>query len=192
MLKDKDGIVPAAVLTIICIITALLLAFTNSITKDKIIEAEKKAATEKMQSILPKAKNFKEIDKVNLEKVKKEYEGVTAIYEAEDESGKIGYVIQVESKGYGGMLPIMVAINKDKKIEGVSIMTNNETPGLGKKVENPTFTNQFKMKDIKKFALKNLKSDEQQLDFRTGATISSNSVKNSINKALDAFIKINK
>lgn len=196
MLKEKEGMVPAIVLTVICILTALLLALTNSVTKDGIEKAEEKAAMDQMKTLLPDAEEFVAIpedvkaDVLDMTRVKAE--DVLAFNEAKKAGQTIGYVITIQQKGYGGQLPIMVGIDSVKKeITGVGILTNEETPGLGKKVEKPDFLNQFKGKSaVKNFALKPASESQQKLDAVTGATISSSSVLRSLNNTIKIFKEI--
>lgn len=196
MLKEKEGMVPALILTLICVITTLLLAFTNNLTKDKIAVAEEKAAMDQMKALLPQAEEFtpmaedKKTQLLDFANVKPE--DVLAFNEAKASGQTVGYVLTVQTKGYGGQVPIMVGIDSNTNtINGVAILTNEETPGLGKKVENKAFTDQFKGKAADKaFTLKEAKGSQQKLDAVTGATISSNSVLNSLNKIVKIFKEI--
>lgn len=194
MLKEKEGMVPAIVLTVICVVTALLLSLTNTVTKDRIAQAEANAKVELMQGIFPDADEFtaltpeKTLELATKAKVRPA-ENLVEVNEAKKGGNVVGYVMQIQSGGYGGPVPIMVAIDKaSKTITGVAVMTNDETPGLGKKVENKNFLDQFKGKPAdKEFVLKDPGAQKQKLDAVTGATITSNSVLKSINNALKVF-----
>ena len=47
-------------------------------------------------------------------------------------------------KGFNGDISVMVGIGPDAKLTGISIMTHSETPGIGSRVMEPVFTEQFK------------------------------------------------
>ena len=55
----------------------------------------------------------------------------------------VGYTFKVMTNGYGGDIEITVGINMDGKVEGVQIGQHSETPGLGAKIIEKTFTNQY-------------------------------------------------
>ncbi len=190
MLKEREGMMPAIVLTIVCVITGLLLAFTNNVTKDKIALAEQNAAMEQMRALLPEASEFTALTEEELTELTEgeNIKGLTSVFEAKADGEMKGYVFTAETKGYGGMLPLMLAVRNDGTISGMSIMTNEETPGLGKKVESPDFTNQFNEKPAdKNFNYRDPSDSQQKMDAVTGATISSASVMSSVNKALKAY-----
>ena len=58
----KNMIKPIIVLTLICLITSLLLAAVNSVTKPTIEEYEAKVAAEACLKVMPNGSNFKEIE----------------------------------------------------------------------------------------------------------------------------------
>ena len=84
----------------------------------------------------------------------------------------------------------MVGITEDAKINGVSIMTHTETPGLGARVVEPRFTEQFK--NMEMGGALNLVSKGGKVEGITGATLSSTGVVNAVRNALDEFPKIKK
>ena len=59
---SKEKIVPTIVLTVICLVSALLLGVINMVTKDVILKAEIEAANKAMQEVLPSATSFHELD----------------------------------------------------------------------------------------------------------------------------------
>lgn len=108
------------------------------------------------------------------------------------DAGKIepgGYIFIARGTGYSSTIETMVGIDIDGKINGVKILFQQETPGLGVKIEEirrgetePWFTKQFKGKT----AVDNMgiTRDGGDLDAVTGATISSRAVINSINRGI--------
>jgi len=105
-----------------------------------------------------------------------------------------GYVFIVEGSGYSSTIKTMVGVDQQGVITGVKILFQQETPGLGAKVEEilygetePWFTRQFKGKTTSD----NIKVTEDggNIDSITGATISSRTVTNSINKGLAQLVE---
>ena len=84
--------------------------------------------------VLPSADSFEE---VTLDEMP---EGGVDIYEA---TNGTGYVVTAQSKGYGGMLKVMVGIDSNGVITGTEVLENNETQGLGSKVSEHAFMDQY-------------------------------------------------
>lgn len=165
----NDFVKPIVVLGVICAVTSALLAVTNNVTAP-IIEKNAAATANATRAALLPAGSFAE--------VKTDVEGVTELYAADD--GAAGYVVTAEAKGYGGMVPVMVAFNADGKIAGVNFLSNSETPGLGQKVRSEKFQSQFSGMPAEAFSL-------SDIDKVAGATISSSAAVTAINAAITAY-----
>lgn len=168
----KDFVMPIAVLTIICLVMGGLLAFTNNVTAPIIDKAEKAAAQEARLEVLPQGASFERMD-IDPEDLPS---SVTDVYKA---TNGAGYVVQLAGDGYGGKktLKIVVGVDEDGFITDTKVMSNNETPGLGSRVAEPDFKDQFNG------------LDESGLDgivTISGATISSNHYIDTVRDALEA------
>lgn len=158
---------PIIVLTLICVISSALLGATYTITKDTIDAATKAATDAAMAAVLPGAGSFEEIT----------VDGVEGVLLAAKETGGLGYAFQVQDKGFGGAYVVMVCIGDDGKITGTQLLDNSETPGLGSKTGEASFTGQFIGKD----------SALEGVETVTGATISSNAFIRCIGTAYQAY-----
>lgn len=126
---------------VICIVAAAGLAGTYSLTKDRIAEQDMLAKTRSLGIVMPSAKSFEPLDAV---KDKTVYDRCVkaagdvrfdGAFRALDASGQqVGWGILVAGRGYGGPLAIAVGVDRDGKVTGVTIVSMNETPGLGTKV----------------------------------------------------------
>ena len=76
----------------------------------------------------------------------------------------------------------------DGTVSGYKVIHSNETPGLGTKVSEPRFKEQFAGIRPKKHLFK-VKQDGGGIDAVTAATISSRAVIDAIQKAYDAYNK---
>ena len=132
----KKTIVPALILTAICLVIVSLLVLTNLLTEDRIAEAEKKAMRESAESVLP-AFRLEEIDG----------NGENGYIGYGEDGSVVGYVLLGAAKGYGGDVTAVVGVTPDGKITGVVIKAPDETPGLGANVSKDSFTSQFEGKD---------------------------------------------
>lgn len=174
----KEFIRLSAILCVITLVAALLLAGVNKITAPRIAQAEKNAAQEAMKKILPEADNFQEINE-NVSLAKKGNKNV-------------GYCVKVSSSGYGGDIVMMVGIDSEKTVQGIEILSHSETAGLGAKITEDEFKNQFKDKQSPLEVVKGETDSPSQMSAVTGATISSRAVADGIKKSfsmIDEAIK---
>ena len=161
---------PVVVLMTICIVVSGILAFANGITTPIIEENARLAADAARIELLPEATDgFDKIEDVTME-------GVKEVYKAKN---GCGYTVTAFGKGYGGEVVYMVAFDNDGVIVNAKVLEQSETAGLGAKITEPSFYEQFKGKD------KELTPDD--IDMITGATISSKASLTAINNARKAF-----
>jgi len=178
----KDIIKLGLTLFSICVVAALVLAFTNNVTSPVIAQRNIQANNESRKIVLPEADEFKQLKEINSDMVLEFYEGL--------KNGKvIGYTIKTSSKGYGGAVESMVGISKDGKITGVDIGNHSETPGLGSKATEPLFKNQYLDKDVSNALLvvKGSTKNDNEISAISGATITSNGVTNGVNAAIKIY-----
>lgn len=184
MQKDK-GFMPAFILCVIVLVTTTLLAFTNQITFEPRLALEAATVKANQLAMFPDASEFKPME---LARIQAELPGVASVDLAVKDGKNAGVLIQAKSRGYGGNVPVLVAFDLTGKITNLKILSNDETPGLGKKVEDKSFFGQFigKMTD-KPFTIKADETDKTRIDAIAGATISSRAVNEAMNQASSAF-----
>ncbi len=93
------------------------------------------------------------------------------IYIINSDGAEIGFAFLAIGKGYGGKIDILVGLETDMRIKGISIISHLETPGLGTKITKPDFTDRFKGINI---------DDVGEVDTITGSTISTKAVINAV------------
>ena len=161
----------------ICAGVALLLGVVNSVTKPIIEEfqAEKTAAA--MGQVLP-ADEY--------QKVEITYPNVTALHRALSGGEEIGYVVEVTSSGFGGTLSMVVGVDMDGAVTGVSVTDNSETANIGTKVVNDqTVLDRFIGMSHADGEI-TVNSGSNRFDGVSGATVSSKGVTAGVNTALAA------
>jgi len=182
MQKNENPIVLSLVLLVISVVVALLLAFTNSITKDKIAENTLNKQNAAKQEVLPLATEFVDF--------KYEKGNVKAVYQAVSGDKMEGWCVNVTPSGYGGAIDMMVGINPDLSVSGIKVVSNSETAGLGAKCTDESFKDQFKGKKAPLSVIKNGNAKEGEIVAITGATITSNAVVNGVNDAIQAIKEV--
>jgi electron transport complex protein RnfG len=80
----------------------------------------------------------------------------------------------------------MVGILADGTLKNISVLQHAETPGLGSKMSEPAFKDQFNDKRADSFNFK-VKKDGGDVDAITAATISSRAFCDAVNRALSTF-----
>ena len=156
------------ILCIIALVAGLALAATNMVTAGPIEEQSLKATREARIAVFPDASDFTEMTIA-------EDTGLDSIYEAKLNDETIGYVLQNTVSGYGGPIEIIIGIDTQGAVTGLSVGGSSfaETAGLGTQVKEAAFTDQF-------VGLAEMPVLNGNVDTISGATISSSAVINGI------------
>ena len=164
----KELIKYSALLMGVCACSGLLLTAVYKLTEKRI--REQKLLEERLasQEVLPDATTFK----------KEVRKGETIEIGLKD-GKKVGEVYLVTTRGYSGEIKLKVGVDLEEKITGIKILESLETPGLGAKIKEKKFLEQFKGKDRDKLHLRK-KKPSGDIDSITGATISSAAVVDAI------------
>mgnify|MGYP004658769897 CR=1 FL=1 len=92
--------------------------------------------------------------------------------------------------GFGGRIEMIVGFYIDGAIKNYVVTSNHETPGLGSKINDHNFKQQFDGFNPQKKILK-VRQDGGDVDAVTAATISSRAVLDAIKKAYDSYHNLN-
>ena len=162
-------------LTLICFFVSSAVAFSYKITKPYIERSANEAAYKAMESVLPEVQKFEDID-VSEETLSKY--NCTFIKRAENSKA---IAMQIEERGYQSGLIVMIGVDEDGKISGVSVVQHAETEGIGTRAMSEEYLNQYKNK-----------RNTTEIQLISGATYTSNGIKTAVTKALDLFDEIEK
>ena len=175
----KDILKLGGLLMLFTAIAATCLASIYSITKPRIEEQKKLVIARALSVALPEA-NENTIIPVGSGEDVLYYKG----YASPDTTGLVGYAFIARGSGYSSVIETMVGVDTSGNIQGMKVLSQTETPGLGTKVEaikygesEPYFTRQFLGKQAGNVAVK---QDNGNIDSITGATISSRALTNSV------------
>jgi Na+-translocating ferredoxin:NAD+ oxidoreductase subunit G len=164
------------VLFVVCGAAAGALAFMNQLTKDKIVEQARLEKAAALKEVVPDADSFKEVIP-------------NRVWDAVKGGEKTGSVILAVTQGYGGNIEIILGVGPDNTIGGIKILNQTETPGLGAKIVERPFLDQFLEKGPGAIALKKDDPSMGSVDAISAATISSRAVTNAVRSTLDSFAK---
>lgn len=161
-------------LLVIAVAAAAALTFTYGNTKPIIDRIKKERQDAALKRILPDADSFEE-----------KTEGKSTYFVATKEGTPIGRIFREAQKGYDATPVTMLVGIGDGNVVAVEILEQRETPGLGDKIKDDWFREQFvdKTKDDKLVV-------KEDIDSITGATISSKAVANGVKAALELNSKL--
>ena len=169
-------------LFVICLVCSALLAGVYALTADPIAAAAAAKNEAAIMEVLPDSA-------VKIEEVRTvEMDGQTYEYNlAYDEQGNtVGCAINVAPVGFGGPIAIKVGFDINGNIWNTKVLSQAETPGLGAKCVEPSFSEQFKGFNPmeKKLAVK---KDGGDVDAITASTITSRAYTDGLALAVKVF-----
>ena len=195
-LNTNSNVYTFVYMTIVVIIVAVLLALANQALKPR---QDANILLDKQKQILGALKvDFSQADPAEvyytLVQDTLRYENGTEVYVA-NLNGDIKYILPLSGKGLWGGIGGYLALDVDKNtIYGVNFNHESETPGLGAKIVEMPFREQFEGKHIRNAAgevvsvavLKAGKhaDGQEQVDAISGATITSAGVSTMLNEEL--------
>lgn len=196
--KEKAVMDPKYLLTltlkllITCVIVAGLLGWVNSITEGPITDITKANTETAMKAVVADpASTFS--DKLNITDdmvaAAAQYKTtVSEIYEVQSGGAPAGYAVKVSASGSQGTIVMMVGVDTEQAVTGVSIVTNSETSGIGSKVmgNEPLANSGVGVLD-QFIGMSHADGDlvvGSNVDAITGATVSSKGVTSGVNGAL--------
>ncbi len=172
------------VLTLIALASALALGFTYSATKKARHEAKIKKTLAAIKEVLPEYDNNPYNEKYTLEGYKD-----MEFYPAKKDGQPVGTAVKTYSdEGFSERILLMVGFDKSRKIHSLTVLKHKETPGLGTKMKDPKFIDQFKGRNPAVFKLR-VFQDKGDVDAITAATISSRAFCIAVEKAYLAIVK---
>ncbi len=133
------------IMTVIALCFGLLLGVVHEITSEAIRVQNEKALNEAYRSVLSSAESFEDTGAESVANTELDA-NIDSVLSALDSDGdNVGYVINVTSHGgYGGDITFSIGVDEDGSIEGISITSIDETPGLGMNAKtDPTWLPQF-------------------------------------------------
>jgi electron transport complex protein RnfG len=105
------------------------------------------------------------------------------VFPAKKAGETFAVALEGKGKGFAGLIGVMVGLSKDGKLLDIGITSHSETPGVGSKVAEASYTEHFK----------GLKAEKDlKVDAISGATYSSKGVMAAVNQAIGYVNKFSK
>ena len=179
----RDIIRMVVVLTLICAVSGLTLSLVYRVTEAPIeyqtIKFVKEPAVKK---VLTGYDNDPILDRKKIVIGTDDRGGPIelTIFPAKRQGEIFAVAIEGRGKGFHGTIGVMVGVSKQGKITDIGITSHSETPGIGSRVTETTYTNRFKGIPI---------TGKLKVDGISGATYSSKGVMSAVTQALGYVAK---
>jgi len=161
----------------------LLLAYTNKVTAEPIARAQQTEKLAALSAVLPEFDNTPSSETNTVSHGGRNW----CFYVARKDGKYAGAAFETSSdKGYAGEIVLMVGVQSDGTLNQVQVLSQNETPGLGSKIKESPFKDQFAGKGLAQTRWF-VKKDGGDMDAITGATISSRAVAEALRKGIEAY-----
>ena len=175
---------------IVCFAFVFLLSLTHQATQELVLRNQElrqqravlRALTIEYDSDQDVFERFADIEQV-------ERDGLTLFRITQD--GENIYASLFSGSGLWGTINGTISVNEAvDRIVGIEIIDHNETPGLGGRIDEPEFKNQFQGKSLVDGRIQVVRDGDAegrdgQVDAVTGATATSRSMETIINRQLE-------
>lgn len=165
-------------LLIIGVLSGGILAGVYEVANPLIQKNRQKELAKAIFEVLPRARSYQKVKKENV-----------LFYQGLDENKKlVGIAFVAQGPGFQGAIKMMVGMdNSLRKLTGLRVLENVETPGLGGKITEEWFQDQFKGISVSPSVeyVKNQKPTKpNQIEAISGATISSRAIVDALNREI--------
>ncbi len=120
----------AVVLTIVALFAGLAIGLTYSQTEDQIAFQEQKAREEALAAVFPEG--------ASIEKHQGGDRLPTPYWTARKDDQFVGYAFMDSARGYANYIKVVVGVDASGTIIGLTVLSQEETPGLGSRVLETT------------------------------------------------------
>ena len=171
----------ALTLFLITAVVAAALAGVNSVTKPIIDQLNAEKTQKAIETVLPGG--FDE----QLTSFDNQGGLVSKVYK-----GESGYALEVLPSGFDNTITMMVGVDFEGKVLGISVVSHTETAGLGAVAAAQTSAGEaFRSQFVGKSGSVAVSKDGGELDAITGATITSRAICVGVNAALACVAGLN-
>ncbi len=173
-------------LTLIALVSSALLGFVYEATKKPIALSNLNKKLDAIRQVVPEFNNNPNDEMFRLPTG----EGDSLeVYPAKKDNVITGYAVNTyTNRGFSGNIKLMAGFRPDGSIINIAVLEHKETPGLGTKMADPAFKDQFNEKNPAEFEL-SVKKDGGPVDAITAATISSRAFCDAVQRAYNTLQK---
>lgn len=184
--KKKSMVYPTIFMFILAAILTFLLALLNEKTKPLVAKNNEIALKEKILYVFSIENDGTEEDILskfdeNVKESDKKYND-EPVYVLEEDGKVKAYAISAKGPGLWGAIESYIALNENMdEILGIDFIKQAETPGLGGRIEEDFYKEQYRNIPIDNI--------NEEVDYISGATNTSSLVEKLVNEDLQEFLK---
>lgn len=194
-MKNKSLAYPIIFMTLLTVITVFILAFLNQTTLAKVEENQNLELRRKILYVFDMYEEGKtsddEVNKLFEDHVVESDWNDAKLFTLMDGSSEKAYAVPFSGPGLWGSITGYIGVDADmNEVTGVEFISQNETPGLGGRISEAPYKEQYRNVDISNATDKyiiNRPAPGGNIDAIAGATQTSTFVQNMINEDLKAF-----
>ncbi len=183
-------IYPIVFMMVVTVVFIAILSSFNFMMADTIAFNQESELRQKILYIfdlLPENDDPQEIKSIFDERVARKNINNTDAYVLTDDGNEVAYAVPVDGPGLWGKITGYVGLNKDyTKIIGIEFVTQSETPGLGGRIAENPYKEQYRNIDIQGISNG---SYLDGVDAIAGATQTSAAVVKLVNEGLELFLE---
>ncbi|QUH27083.1 FMN-binding protein [Serpentinicella alkaliphila] len=193
----KFSLKPVVFMFILTLVFTLVLSTLNHVTKDKIMLNELVKQQASFLYVLNFDASTLDAETINLlynDHINEIKVNDFTLYEAYEDNRLIAYILPIEGKAVWGDLRALMALTPDfSEVIGIDILSHSETPGLGARIDDISFKEQFRGINLNRendlnFIIYN-PNPNGQVDAISGATGTSNALRRILNENLYNFFE---
>lgn len=198
-------------LAVVCALNGLALGLVYHVAQPAIEKASATTLDESLKLVLPAAARFSGRKECQIAG------GRTLIYREgyDPAGGTVGYALSAARQGYQSVLKVLVGIDPRGVIQGVRVLAQAETPGLGARVDEievhrtlwgalaslvrggqesagdarPWFQEQYRGLSVSDLTLRRAADGGKGVHAITGATVTSRALTDAVRESLQGFLE---
>jgi len=187
--SHNNFVKPIVTLVIISLLSAFILGYVHNKTQTPIKQAKDNQELAAISEVVGEFDNNPFTERMFIFTKDKKHK--LTMYPARKNGALHSVAIKTHTNaGFGGTIEIMAGFRADGSIKNFKIISSNETPGLGSKIDEPKFKEQFNGFHPERQILK-VRQDGGDIDAVTAATISSRAVLKALQRAYNALSNFN-
>jgi electron transport complex protein RnfG len=171
-------------LLMISAVMAAALGMVYGVTKEPIEKAVKIKEIQAVKEVLPAFDNDPTTEQKTIDGL--------VFYPATKDGKPAGCAVKTfTDKAFNGRFDLMIGFRTDGTINNIVVLEQKETPGLGSKMKEPKFKDQFNNINICVLPgqVVKVKKDGGTIDAITASTITSRAFCDGVQKAYDLYVK---
>jgi len=176
---NKKAVGTVLIVTLMAVFSVALLFQSKSISDEQVAV---------LNQIIGVPIDARQVEKVAVpSSLEAKFPAVDQLYKI---TGTPYYAVVLSPHGYRAPIKLMVVINrKEKKVTGIKVMQQNETPGYGEWLGEDWFVERFRGRSVEKYLKRVVLKATNSNDIVqiTSATITTQAVINGVNSAMGIY-----